>query len=94
MPGIAWKAFILSISSVILVSIAAAQQYPVITAEQVQEYLGGNGVAVVDVRSFEEYREGHIPGAQNIPAERISAERTRLPRNKTAPIIFYCRGIG
>ncbi len=74
---------------------AASAEQPVVTAEQVEERLHGGGRSViVDVRPLEEYREGHVPGAINIPAERIAAERSRLPRNKTATIIFYCRGVG
>ncbi len=78
-----------------MLAAAAGAQYLFITAEQLQESLRGNKkLTVVDVRSFEEYREGHVPGAINIPSERISAERRRLPREKAAPIVFYCRGVG
>jgi rhodanese-related sulfurtransferase len=74
---------------------AALAQERVITAEQVQAWMAnGKTVLLIDVRSIEEYRAGHIPGAVSIPAERISAERARLPRNKGTSLIFYCRGVG
>jgi rhodanese-related sulfurtransferase len=67
----------------------------IITAEQVQGWMtSGKKVLLIDVRSVDEYREGHIPGAVSIPAEQISAERVRLPRNKGTTLIFYCRGVG
>jgi rhodanese-related sulfurtransferase len=55
---------------------------------------GKRKAMVVDVRLSEEYQEGHIPGAVNIPAERMRVEAARLPKEKSTPIIFYCRGAG
>ncbi len=86
--------FIFSICCSVVASVAAAQ-YVVITAEQLQERLASSKKIVLsDVRSHEEYGEGHIPGAINIPAERISTDRARLPRDKATAIVFYCRGVG
>ncbi len=74
---------------------AAVAQSPVISAEQVQDLLLARSKAlIIDVRSMEEYREGHIPGSINIPAELISSSRGRLPKDKNKTIIFYCRGAG
>ena len=73
----------------------ALAQSPVISADQVTELMtGGKKAVLIDVRSYEEYRAGHIPGAVSIPAERITADRGRLPRDKAANLIFYCRGAG
>jgi rhodanese-related sulfurtransferase len=78
----------------VIASIAAAE-YLMITAEELQERLtGSKKVVLIDVRSHEEYGEGHIPGAINIPEERISIDRARLPKDKSTAIIFYCRGVG
>lgn len=48
-------------------------------------------VCVVDVRSEETFEEGHIPGAKNIPLDRIIGELKSLPKNKT--IVTYCADI-
>ncbi len=78
----------------LFVSVAAAQ-YPVVTAKDVQSAMTGKKKAVlVDTRSSEEYREGHISGAINIPAEYLKTQAGLLPKDKTTPIIFYCRGAG
>ena len=46
---------------------------------------------ILDVRTAEEYRSGHIPGAINIPNETIgSASIPNLP-NKDQLIFVYCR---
>ena len=46
---------------------------------------------IVDVRTFEEYCDGHIPGAINIPNESIVDEQPELLPDKDALILIYCR---
>lgn len=46
---------------------------------------------IVDVRTFEEYCEGHIPGAINIPNEDIVDAEPELLANKEQMILIYCR---
>ena len=70
-------------------------QFATVGVDEVTALMTGTGKAVlIDVRSPEEYRDGHIPGAINIPAERIAAEKNRLPKDKSSRLIFYCRGVG
>ena len=46
---------------------------------------------ILDVRTREEYEQGHIPGAVCVPNESIgSGELSALPR-KDQLILFYCR---
>ena len=47
---------------------------------------------VVDARTEEEYRAGHILKAVNIPPEQFTSIGKNLPPDKSLPIIFYCRG--
>ena len=43
---------------------------------------------LVDVRPSKEYRTGHIPGAVNMPHNKIDRELDRLNEAKT--IVLYC----
>ena len=46
---------------------------------------------ILDVRRPDEYADGHIPGAINVPNEEIgTAEIAELP-NKSQLILVYCR---
>lgn len=45
---------------------------------------------LVDVRTPDEYSDGHIRGSINIPLQRISEAEAELP-DKSAPIFIYCR---
>jgi phage shock protein E len=44
---------------------------------------------VVDVRSAFEYDQGHVPGAINIPLDRIAVSAERI-RQMNKPVIFCC----
>lgn len=48
-------------------------------------------VVVVDVRSPEEYAEGHVPGAINLPHDRINEFLTQLENDKSSSLVLYCR---
>lgn len=82
-------------AAVLAAAPSAQAQFATVGSDQVRGAVTAKGkTLVVDVRSPEEYQAGHIPGAVNIPAERITAEKGRLPKDRSAAIIFYCRGTG
>ena len=37
----------------------------------VKEYLATPGAVLLDVRTSEEYRDGHIPGSKNVPLQAL-----------------------
>ncbi len=79
---------------VFFASMAAAQAL-FINAETVKAWQEGKrAVLLIDVRLPDEYAAAHIPGAINIPAQRMVIEKKKLPKSKATPIIFYCRGAG
>lgn len=47
-----------------------------------------NNAIIIDVREANQFYEGHIPMAINIPLEEIEKGYCRLPREKL--LIFYC----
>jgi len=47
------------------------------------------GAIIIDVRSKEEFKEGHIPGATNIDLAVLDKSYGRIPKNKE--LIVYCR---
>lgn len=50
------------------------------------------GIQVVDVRDPEEFAEGHIPGAVNIPLKDFALQSGSLDKKKK--IVVYCNGGG
>ncbi len=47
-------------------------------------------VTVLDVRPAEEYAAGHIPGAINVPIDKLETFLAKLPKRKE--VVAYCRG--
>jgi len=50
-------------------------------------------VSVIETLAPERFREAHIPGALNIPPERIKELAPRLLLNKDAEIVTYCANL-
>ena len=49
-----------------------------------------DAVKVVETLAPERYREAHIPGALNIPPDKIKELAPQLLPNKDAEIVTYC----
>ncbi len=56
--------------------------------------LNASGDAVIDVRTTDEFADGHVPGALNIPVaeleRRMGEVATLVKADKTAAIVVYC----
>lgn len=46
---------------------------------------------IVDVRSAEEFAQGHVPGAINIPHNLILSGDADLDKLRDKPVVVYCR---
>ncbi|WP_297822553.1 rhodanese-like domain-containing protein [uncultured Paraglaciecola sp.] len=50
-----------------------------------------NSVVIVDVRTPEEFQQGHVPNAINVPLSNIIDNPAILRISKEKPIVLYCR---
>jgi len=50
-----------------------------------------SGVLLVDVRSAEEFAEGHLDGAVNIEWDQTDALIAAIGTDKQRQVVFYCR---
>ena len=75
----------------------------VITTDQAEE-LNDEGISILDVRTPEEFSDGHIPGALNIPVA-LKQEQGMIPNQdfvtvveqhlqKDKPLVVYCKAGG
>lgn len=66
-----------------------ASSAPRMSMKEFKALLDAGGVVVLDVRSLEAYRAGHIRGAISVPLETVAA---RADEFKTAgkPVVTYC----
>lgn len=56
----------------------------------VEEYRGTPGAVLLDVRTQQEYREGHIPDSKNIPLHTLQGAEG-LPDEQDTPLFVYCQ---
>ena len=57
--------------------------------EGVKEYNATPGAVLLDVRTPDEYRQGHIPGSKNIPLQSIDKVAGMID-NKSTTIFVHC----
>ena len=55
----------------------------------VKEFQDTSGGVLLDVRTPDEYRQGHIPGSKNVPLQSISKVAGMID-NKSTPIFVHC----
>lgn len=61
----------------------------VLSREELKAGLAAGSIALFDVREPNEYAEGHIPGAVNLPLSRFDVNQ--LPKDPARKIVFNCR---
>jgi rhodanese-related sulfurtransferase len=52
---------------------------------------GGAVPIVVDVRTAEEFAQGHVPGARNIPVDQLEARLAELEPYKAGGVYVICQ---
>ena len=66
--------------------------YENITAQEAKELMDREeGYIILDVRTEEEYAQGHIPGAILIPDYEIETKAEAILTDKNQMILVYCR---
>lgn len=63
----------------------------IVTPEEMQTILHSENAQLIDVRTPEEYSEGHIENSQNIDYFSTTFDQDILVLDKTKPVIVYCR---
>lgn len=62
-----------------------------VNAEAFKEYMLGDDVQLLDVRTLGEYNQGHIPGAILADVTQGNFERHLAGLDKNKPVLVYCR---
>ena len=62
-----------------------------ISQETAKEIMDTKECIILDVRTPEEFAEGHIPGAILIPDYEITEKASNILTDKDALILVYCR---
>ena len=55
----------------------------------IQEYKEASGAVLLDVRTQQEYREGHVPTSKNVPLQSLT-QVEKVVGDKNKPLFVYC----
>jgi rhodanese-related sulfurtransferase len=66
-------------------------QYVKISPAEAKEIMDKEESIVLDVRTKQEYDQGHIEGSVLLPVDEISAKAEEVLKDKSAKILVYCR---
>ncbi len=61
--------------------------------EGVREYHNTDGAVLLDVRTPQEFHQGHVPGSLNIPLQELNRITAAVP-DPTTPLFVYCQSGG
>ena len=64
-----------------------------ISTQELKAKLDQKQVTVVETLAPERFREGHIPGALNLPPDKIKELSGQVLPNKNAAIVTYCANL-
>lgn len=69
----------------------AAHLHPIMAQEQLANRMGGaQSPPMIDVRTPEEFRAGHLPGAINIPLQDFPRRLPELSAYRDREVVLYC----
>lgn len=63
----------------------------VVPAEVAQQMLKGHNRVIVDVRTPEEFKDGHLTDATNVPLNELETRIVSVVTDKKTPVLLYCR---
>lgn len=87
--SIAWVGLFLAV--VVMTVKSATSKVKSVNTQELTMLMNKQGAKVVDVRSQEDFRKGHIVDALNVPLAEIKNNKAAtLEKYKTSPIIIVC----
>lgn len=70
----------------LVASAGLAQGFKVVTVDDLYRALSDPKIFVIDVRTPQEYAQGHVPGAVNWPLQQIEYWWSKVPRDRVVYI--------
>jgi rhodanese-related sulfurtransferase len=81
----------LTLLFVVWSAVSMAQATDISQADLMQRIKTNHAGLILDVRSPEEYVEGHVPGAINIPYDQLDSRLAEISSHKNKEIVLYCK---
>ena len=85
------KYLLTCLALMIMISCQAQSEFKSVDIDEFKTEISKSGVQLVDVRTAQEYSEGHIPGAMNIDVNATDFEEKIKALDKKENVAIYCR---
>ena len=87
------KSLLILLTSLFFVSCKGqeTEHFKILDSAQYEKIISENEVTIIDVRTSEEYKSGHIKNAQNINVQSEDFKTKIQYFDKEKPIYIYCR---
>ena len=69
---------------------AADPELPALAPSEVTERTGADGALLLDVRTDEEWQQGHVPGARQVPIQELPERMGELEAWRDRGVVVYC----
>lgn len=81
-----------ALAALILLPAWAGETAPIAPGALLEKMTSGDDdLLVLDVRSAQEFAEGHVPGAVNISYDELEARLGELAGERESEVVVYCR---
>jgi rhodanese-related sulfurtransferase len=88
------KHLLLTLLSLLPAVLLAADKASHVEADAAAKLIADGKVTVVDVRTAEEFKEGHIKGAKNIDITENDFDKKLAELDKSKPVLVHCQAGG
>lgn len=85
------KYLLTCLALMIMISCQAQSEFKSVGIDEFKTEISKSDVQLVDVRTAQEYSEGHIPGAMNIDVNAPDFEEKIKALDKNENVAIYCR---
>jgi rhodanese-related sulfurtransferase len=76
---------------VVFASVASAEPGTISPDELARRIEAGDAPLVLDVRTVQEFRDGHIPGAVNVPVHELASRIDEIAEYREQEVVVHCR---
>ncbi len=79
------------ISGLLLAWPALTRRSHGLSVQQATQLINRRHAIIIDLRSADEYSQGHLPQARHVSFEALQAKPNQIGKNKRVPILLVCK---
>lgn len=87
--SLAWVGILLLLLVTWVQSLLSKMQF--VTPTELTLKVNREDAVILDIRSVDDFKKGHITGARNVPLAQLKDQLASLEKDKTKPVIVVCQ---